>query len=149
MMIHLGGAESSGTIAKRHERYCRLSEYGKGCMFVVIVDGLELGSVGYWDRLWQDHTVWELGWSILPEYQGRGVATKATAVAIEHARADGTYRFAHAFPSKDNEPSNAICRKIGFEFRGICEFEYPAGHFMKCVDWRFDLFPSASEQAPG
>jgi RimJ/RimL family protein N-acetyltransferase len=87
--------------------------------------------------------VWELGWSVLPEHQGRGVATKATALASEHARSDGAYRFAHAFPSKDNEPSNAICGRIGFEFRGICQVEYPAGHLMECLDWQFDLFSCA------
>jgi RimJ/RimL family protein N-acetyltransferase len=46
----------------------------------------------------------------------------------------------HAFPSVDNLPSNAICRKIGFTLQEEVEFEYPPGNFMRCNDWRLDLF---------
>ena len=42
-------------------------------------------------------------------------------------------------PSVDNAPSNAICRKLGFELLEACEFEFPKGHFMTCNDWRLDL----------
>ncbi len=45
----------------------------------------------------------------------------------------------HAFPNVDNAPSNAICRKLGFELLEECEFEFPKGHFMTCNDWRLDL----------
>jgi RimJ/RimL family protein N-acetyltransferase len=45
----------------------------------------------------------------------------------------------HAYPSIDNSPSNAICRRLGFELMGDDEFEYPKGHFMRCNDWRLDL----------
>jgi RimJ/RimL family protein N-acetyltransferase len=62
---------------------------------------------------------------------------------IERARAERKHRYLHAFPSVENAPSNAICRKLGFELLGDQEFEYPKGHFMRCNDWRLDL--SASE----
>ena len=45
----------------------------------------------------------------------------------------------HAFPNVDNAPSNAICRKLGFDLLGPCEVEFPKGHFMTCNDWRLDL----------
>jgi hypothetical protein len=45
----------------------------------------------------------------------------------------------HAFPAVGNGPSNAICRKLDFELRGECDFEYPPGHWMRCNDWRFAL----------
>ena len=45
----------------------------------------------------------------------------------------------HAFPNIDNAPSNAICRRLGFELLEKCEFEFPKGHFMTCNDWRLDL----------
>ena len=48
-------------------------------------------------------------------------------------------RFVHAFPSVDNPPSNALCRKLGFTLIEECEFEYPKGSFMQCNDWRLDL----------
>ena len=84
-------------------------------------------------------TVWETGWSVLPEFQGRGIAGEATRQAIDAARADGKHRCFHAFPSVDNAPSNAICRKLGFELLGAFDFEYPPGHPMRCNDWRLDL----------
>jgi hypothetical protein len=55
------------------------------------------------------------------------------------ARRDDKHRHMHAFPNVDNAPSNAICRKLGFELRETCEFEFPKGHFMTCNDWRLDL----------
>ena len=151
-MIHLGGPESPTQIAERHTRYCSLDERGAGSMFVVLADGIDLGSVGYWNRHWHDDDVWEFGWSVLPEYQGRGIATHAALLALRHACSDGAQRFAHAFPSTENKASNAVCRKVGFECRGIVQFEYPKGNSMECVDWRMDLFslaPTLPVIAPG
>jgi RimJ/RimL family protein N-acetyltransferase len=76
---------------------------------------------------------------VVPEFQGRGIAMAATAQAIELAKRDKKHRFMHAFPNVDNAPSNAICRKLGFELLEACEFEFPKGHFMICNDWRLDL----------
>jgi RimJ/RimL family protein N-acetyltransferase len=61
-------------------------------------------------------------------------------VVVERARAGGKYRFMHAFPSVDNGPSNAICQKVGFALQAEADFEYPPGQFMRCNDWRLDLF---------
>ena len=92
---------------------------------------------GYWERTWQGEEVYEIGWSVLTAYQGRGIA--ATALALDAARADGRHRFVHAFPSVENGPSNAICRKAGFRLLGERDFEYPREHPLRCNDWRFDL----------
>ena len=112
-----------------------------------IVDGATgqaAGSVGYWERTWRGEQVYEIGWSVIPAFQGRGLAGAATTQAIGMARSEMRHRFLHAFPSVDNSPSNAICRKLGFTLVEECEFEYPPGNFMQCNDWRLDLF--ASEQ---
>ena len=45
----------------------------------------------------------------------------------------------HAFPSVENAPSNAVCRRLGFELVEECESEYPPGTPMRCNDWRLDL----------
>ena len=141
MTEHLGGPETPEKIRERHQRYL-LGDMGKGCMVVIVVgpERAAAGSVGYWEREWQGRQVWETGWSVLPEFQGQGIATKATSMVVERARAAGKHRFMHAFPSVDNRPSNAICRKVGFTFQEEVEFEYPRGHFMRCNDWRLDLF---------
>src|SRR6185295_74690 len=108
MTEHLGGPETDEKIQRRHERYCRLGESGKDAMFVIVVgpDRIAAGSNGFWEREWRGQLVWETGWSVLPEFQGRGVATMATAEIVKKARATGRHRFLHAFPSVDNGPSN-------------------------------------------
>ena len=81
---------------------------------------------------------------MLPEFQGKGVATRTAAAVIERARSEKEHRFMHAFPSVDNKPSNGICRKLGFMLVEAVEFEYLPGHFMLCNDWRLDLFADNS-----
>ena len=142
MNIHLGGPEAPEKIRERHERYQRSSETGVNPMFVIVVGPRKeaAGSIGYWEKEWQGQQIWETGWSVLPEFQGRGVATRATALVVERARAEGRHRFLHAFPSIDNGASNAICRKAGFILQGQTDFEFPPGHWMRCNDWRLELF---------
>jgi RimJ/RimL family protein N-acetyltransferase len=141
MNRYLGGMETDEQIVARHRRFLQTAESGKGQMFrVVLLPAPEpAGSVGYWERVWRDENVYEMGWKILPEYQGRGIATAAIRAAAEHARARRRHRYAHAFPSVENGPSNAICRKAGFVLLGEHDFEYPKGSFMRCNDWRLDL----------
>lgn len=142
MTEHLGGPETPEKIGERHGRYRAIGDTGEGRMFVVVVGSAAepVGSVGYWEHDWRGEMVWETGWSVLPEFQGRGFATRSVAAAIEKARAERRHRFIHAFPSVENTPSNAICRKAGFTLSGEVEFEYPLGNFMLCNDWRLDLF---------
>ena len=144
MMEHLGGPESAEQIAQRHARYLRLADSGTDRVFKIVHDatGAAVGSVGYWERTWRGEQVYEIGWSVLPAFQGRGIASAATAQAIAHARSDRQHQAMHAFPSVDNPPSNAVCRKQGFTLVEECDFEYPAGHVMRCNDWRLDLSTS-------
>ena len=141
MTEHLGGPESPGQIAARHERLQRLADSGQGRWFKIVDEapGESAGSVGYWERTWHGEEVYEIGWSVLPAFQGRGVAGSGTDLAIGMARSDGKHRFMHAFPSVDNAPSNGICRKLGFTLLGEDDFEYPKGNFMHSNDWRLDL----------
>jgi RimJ/RimL family protein N-acetyltransferase len=138
MMKHLGGPESPEQIRQRHQRYLHLPETDH--MFTILCDGECIGNIGYWEKDWRDQLVFEMGWFVLPEYQGRGIATKAGEAMIQHARVQKRYQFMHAFPSVENPPSNAICRKLGFTLLGECQFEYPPGHLLTVNDWRFDLF---------
>jgi RimJ/RimL family protein N-acetyltransferase len=148
MMSHLGGPESPAKIAGRHARY--LAHAAAEPQFRVVdgVSGEAVGWVGYWERRWRDADVYEVGWSVLPEFQGRGIASAATGQAIAHAAAARGRRFMHAFPASANGPSNAICRKLGFTFLGECRFEFPPGRFMSCNDWRLDLRGASDHEEP-
>jgi RimJ/RimL family protein N-acetyltransferase len=139
MTEHLGGPESPEKLRDRQLRYERLE--GGDRMFKIVdrASGAGVGSVGFWTKEWRGEQVYEAGWMVVPDFQGRGIAIAATAQAIERARRDDKHRFMHAFPSVDNAPSNAICAKLGFGLLGACEFEFPKGHLMTCNDWRLDL----------
>ncbi|GAA0354991.1 GNAT family N-acetyltransferase [Actinoallomurus spadix] len=141
MTEHLGGPESEEKVLDRHRRYLALDEPGSGAMFRVVAlpEGEAVGTIGYWEREWRGETVYETGWSILPEFGGRGLATAAGRLVIERARAQRRHRFLHAYPSVDHPASNAICRRLGFTLLGACDFEYPPGRPMRCNDWRLEL----------
>ncbi len=145
MTEHLGGPESPEKIAKRHDRYLTMTEPGQ--MFVITLgpDRQAVGSVGYWEMPdWLGDTVWETGYSVLPEFQSQGIATRATVLVVVRAAAERTHRSIHAFPSVDNGPSNGVCRRAGFTLLGAHDFEYPPGNWLHCNDWAFDLEPTGA-----
>ncbi|WP_433295016.1 GNAT family N-acetyltransferase [Actinoplanes sp. CA-030573] len=141
MQAHLGGVESEESIMARHRRIAGNARDGTGSMLLIMVKGEPgpVGSVGFWDREWRGQTVYEMGWKVLPGFQGRGLAAGATVAALGLAAAQRRHRWAHAYPKVGNEASNAICRKAGFELLGATDFEYPKGNPIRCNDWRFDL----------
>lgn len=138
MTAHLGGPESGAQLEARHRRYLGL---GRGCMYRVesAGSGETVGSIGFWEREWRGEFVWETGWGVLPEFQGRGLAARAARAVVDVARADGRHRYLHAFPSVGHPASNSVCRKAGFALLGEVEFEYPKGHWITSNDWRVDL----------
>lgn len=145
MKQHLGGPETDEQVVARNKRYAAMTDPALGRMFRVVVlpEKVEVGSIGYWEREWRGEQVYETGWSVLPGYQGRGIAVAAARGVIEVAREQRRHRYLHAYPKLGNEPSNAICRKAGFVLLGPCDFEYPAGNPIRCNDWRFDLYSAA------
>jgi RimJ/RimL family protein N-acetyltransferase len=144
MMQHLGGAQTLETARAAHQRFLGTAKSGAGQMFkIVLQPSSEIaGTVGYWTRTWQDEEVYEAGWNVFPEYQGRGVARNATRMLVERLKPIAKRRFLHAYPSVSNAPSNGICRALGFELRGEHRFEYE-GHVLTCNDWRLDLTATA------
>lgn len=144
MTAHLGGPETPEKLARRHTRYVAEERSpqprkGRSLRVVDVASQAGAGWVGYWERVWRDGEAYEMGWSILPAFQGRGLATAAAREALRIARAAGGHRFVHAFPSVNNVPSNALCERLGFELLGETALEYPPGNLMTCNDWRFDL----------
>jgi RimJ/RimL family protein N-acetyltransferase len=141
MTEHLGGPESDEQLIKRQARFERLTESGNGRMFKIVHEATSeaVGSVGYWDSTYHGEDIYEMGWSVLPAFQGQGIASAAVTQALVIAQSDGKHRFLHAFPSVDNLPSNALCRKSSFTLVEECEGEYPKGNFMRVNDWRLDL----------
>lgn len=140
IMEHLGGPETPEQILKRHQRYLQLPETDHMYVILLVPKSEVAGSIGYWEKNWRDQLVFEMGWFVLPTFQGQGVATKAGETVLEQARLDNRHQFMHAFPSVTNAASNAICRKLGFSLLEECQFEYPPGNILTVNDWRLDLF---------
>lgn len=141
MTSYLGGPETPEKLRDRHERYLAVADASEGVYAIVVgsdAAATAVGWVGLWDSEWLGQPVLEIGWSVLPEFQGCGVATAAAAQAIERARESGRHRAMHAFPSIDNAASNAVCRKLGFELLGAVDIEYPPGRPMRSNHWRLD-----------
>lgn len=134
MTEHLGGPEPPYKIDRRHLRYLALEE---GEMLVILAgeEGTPAGSVGWWPREWAGEATLEMGWLVLPEFQGRGIATAAVRACVDRVRSRGETRSIHAFPAPDNVPSNRVCASAGFELLGEVDFEYPKGSWTRSNDW--------------
>jgi len=145
---HLGGPATPEAVRARHERYLTADPARHGLYAIVLGPEAEaVGWVGYWESEWQGEAVWECGWHVVAEHQGRGVATAATALLLDRARRHGIHRHMHAFPSVDNVASNALCRTLGFTLLGEEEVEYPVGTMVRSNDWRLDLGAAVARQA--
>jgi RimJ/RimL family protein N-acetyltransferase len=105
----------------------------------LLPEDVAAGSIGDWEREWRGETVYEMGWGVLPEFQGRGIATAAATAVVADARSQHKHRAIYAYPSIDHPASNAICRKAGFTLLGPSEFEYPKWHVIRCNDWRLEF----------
>ena len=149
MTEHLGGPETAEQVERRHQRYVAATRSGgfgdfdsefKAFIFKAILEpeGDDVGSVSFWDRVWKGQVVYEMGWGVVPEFQGRHVASAMVAQAIDIARETKRRSAVHAFPSVDNAPSNAICRRAGFTLFAEVPFEYQ-GHRMQSNDWSLSL----------
>lgn len=145
MRRHVGGPEPEDDLLARHRRYLALPATGKGCMYAVLLGAERVGSIAYHQRDWRGEQIYEAGWNVLPPYQGRGVAAAAGAALIdivrEAARRPSAPDSLHAFPSVGNEASNALCRRLGFDLVGACDFEYPPGSgiVMRSNHWRLGV----------
>ncbi|GAA3750005.1 GNAT family N-acetyltransferase [Streptomyces tremellae] len=153
LMVHLGGPETDEQLLARHRRYVALSGDSprKGRLYrIVLLPEREtgerscrlapsVGTVGFWENVWDGREIYESGWGLLTAFQGRGIAAAAARAAAEQARAQRAHRHLHAFPSVANPASNAVCRRAGYTLRGERAFEYPPGTVLRCNDWWMDL----------
>jgi RimJ/RimL family protein N-acetyltransferase len=95
------------------------------------------GTVCVWTHEWRGGQIDEIGWMVVPERQGRGLASGAVRAVLDRARSESRWGVIHAFPGVTNGASNAICRKAGFEQLEALDFEY-AGRALRCNHWRVD-----------
>jgi RimJ/RimL family protein N-acetyltransferase len=139
VMREVGGPHPRSAIPAIHRR--RLHGIEAGDWWLKIVPqppGPAAGTIGIWETTWNESTIHEAGWMLLGAYQGRGLATEALGLLLAKARAERRCDAIYAFPGVSNGPSNALCRKFGFELIGEGGFEY-ANRVLHCNQWRLEL----------
>ena len=124
MWAELGCVPAQDMEAKL-ERDVASVEADRHWVFVIVIDdGTAAGTVSLWNHEWEGETIDEIGWMVLPEHQGRGLASTGVAEALRRADEAARWRVLHAFPATTNAPSNALCRKHGFALRGPIDYTY-------------------------
>ena len=62
-----------------------------------------------------ENGILEIGYELLPEFQGKGIMTEALKVVIEYTFNEMKANIITAFPSSDNLSSVTILEKLNFE----------------------------------
>jgi [ribosomal protein S5]-alanine N-acetyltransferase len=105
---------------------------------VLRVEGIVIGSAGFHDRPDQDGMI-EIGLGVEPTYRGRGYAQEMLLGMWGWVVDTPGVRTLRYTVSPDNEPSQAIIRKLGFAYCGqqIDEVDGPEDIFeLSAVDYR-------------
>jgi RimJ/RimL family protein N-acetyltransferase len=143
-MAELGGPLPPDGLADKLRRIVQDVEAGRTWYFVILSDGDAdpAGTVCVWGHHWNGSQISEIGWMVLPRFQGRGLASRAVRTVLRRAGGEARWDHIHAFPAVTNAPSNAICRKTGFRLVGQADIDY-TGRTLRCNHWRVDVRPSA------
>jgi RimJ/RimL family protein N-acetyltransferase len=138
MMANLGGPQSPDDMVRKAARDAAEAEADHAWILMILPDDSDptavAGTVALWSDTQHAEPFSEIGWMVLPEFQGRGVAKGAVQQVIDRARVDGRWGDVHAFPSIENGPSNAICRSTGFVLLGTQETEF-GGQTFRTNHW--------------
>jgi RimJ/RimL family protein N-acetyltransferase len=121
MMEHLGGPLPKEGLAEKVERDATATEADEVWVLVIVPDeesGEAAGTVTIWEHEVGGETLNEIGWMVLPKFQGQGAGSTVVRMALDRAREEGRWDVVHAFPPVTNPASNAMCRTLGFTLLG-------------------------------
>jgi RimJ/RimL family protein N-acetyltransferase len=138
MMTGLGGPLPREGIEEKVAHDAAEAAAGKSLIKMVVLDGVAAGHVTMW-RHGEDHKdpVSEIGWMVLPEFQGQGVGKRAVRMLLDLAAEQNRWGLVHAYPAIANAPSNGICRSLGFTLAGERDVIF-AGRVFRCHDWTIE-----------
>lgn len=145
MMEHLGGPLPREGLDEKLARDVATTEAGETWVLVIVPDDdpeAAAGSITIWTHEAHGEPIDEMGWMVLPEYQGRGLGSEAVRMALDRARTEGRWDVLHAFPPVSNERSNAMCRKFGFSLVETRDYQF-RDRTLRCNHWRLDLADAA------
>jgi RimJ/RimL family protein N-acetyltransferase len=150
MMAELGGPLPREGIEEKVARDVRSAAEGADWIKMIVPDeaapGVVAGNVVLWSHDEDDGApISEIGWMVLPEFQGRGLGKRAVRMLLELAGEDRRWGLVHAFPATTNAASNGICRSLGFQLTGERDVTF-AGRVLRSNCWVIDpstLLPGA------
>jgi RimJ/RimL family protein N-acetyltransferase len=141
MMANLGGPLPSEGIEEKVARDVAEVAAGTAWIKMIIPDqaapGPVAGSVVLWSHDDGGQPVSEIGWMVLPEFQGRGIGKTAVRALLQLARDEQRWGVVRAFPATANGPSNGICRSLGFRLAGEQDVPF-AGQILRTNHWVID-----------
>ncbi|MFI9424079.1 GNAT family N-acetyltransferase [Streptomyces achromogenes] len=141
MMADLGGPLPREGMADKVGRDVRQAAAGLAWIKMIVPDpgrpDVVAGTVTIWSHDTGDGPLSEIGWMVLPEFQGRGLGKHAVRALLEQARDQDRWGVVHAFPAIGNAASNGICRSVGFRFQGETEVDF-AGRVIQANHWTVD-----------
>lgn len=141
MMAGLGGPLPRAGVEDKVRRDVRSAAEDTDWIKMIVPDatdpGVVAGTVTLWSHEADGERISEIGWMVLPAFQGRGLAKRAVRMLLEAARDDGRWGVVHAFPGTTNLPSNGICRALGFRFVGERDVDF-AGRLLRTNHWAVD-----------
>lgn len=140
MMAELGGPLPRDGIEDKVARDAAEAAAGTCLIKMIVPDGAAPGVVAGCVTMWQHQEgepLSEIGWMVLPRFQGQGIAKRAVRMLLELAGQQDGWGLVHAYPATTNGPSNGICRSLGFTLAGERDIVF-AGRLLRCHDWFID-----------
>jgi RimJ/RimL family protein N-acetyltransferase len=141
MMAELGGPQPADRMPDKVRRDVAEAEADLAWIQMIVPDPADpaevAGNVVIWTHELAGVPISEIGWMVLPEYQGRGYAKRAVRLLLARARDERRWGEVHAFPGVGNAASNGVCRSVGFRLLGPTDTEY-AGQTMRTNHWVVD-----------
>jgi RimJ/RimL family protein N-acetyltransferase len=143
MMTHLGGPQDPARMPAKVARDVAAMAADRDWIYMIEDDaGRTAGTV----TIWRNEECSEIGWMVLPAFQGRGLAQAATREILQLAAEDGRWGQIHATPGVGNGSSNGLCRALGFTRLGEEEIVF-GGRQLRVLRWV--ITPGAASRTTG
>ena len=142
MMAELGGPLPREGIEAKVARDVEAASTDASWIFMIVPDDANpknvAGALFLWSHEEDGESISEIGWMVLPQFQGQGLGKASVRELLKRARDDGRWGTVHAFPSVANMASNGICRSLGFTLLGQEAIDF-ADRTLQSNHWAIDL----------